>query len=334
MVLADVANASLQAGRGNIYVINDNTGRDFGFARAGGWDGLISLDLVRDPARSRDMPWLPTPLPGTERQVALGDVQVSDILLVSIIQAPIGVDLDPYSPDRQHSRRLEVARKAAWFSLGFMLREAAKVVLDVQSRELRVGVRVRPINMRTEVEIFLADELENGAGYATHLGKPEVFTLVLDSLKALVSELGTRPAHADCETSCYECLRDYHNMPYHPALDWRLGRDMANLLRGGSLDASAWIEAERRRAQLFADAYGGQAREFGPLWGVAMDACALLVTHPLENQFRNLSQRIAEAEVEAESAGYGELTNKPVIYADSFNLLRRPGLIALDTDRL
>ena len=111
---------------------------------------------------------------------------------MTIADVPTGIDLDPYSRDHKNGHRLEVARKAAWFSLGFMLREAAKVVLDIQSPEIRVGVRVRPLNKRTEVEIFLADQLDNGAGYATHLGKASTFIDVLSSLDAYVDDLATR----------------------------------------------------------------------------------------------------------------------------------------------
>ena len=33
----------------------------------------------------------------------------------------------------------------------------------------------------------------------------------------------------ECDTSCNTCLRDFHNLPYHGLLDWRLALDMARL---------------------------------------------------------------------------------------------------------
>ncbi len=33
----------------------------------------------------------------------------------------------------------------------------------------------------------------------------------------------------ECDTSCNTCLRDFHNLPYHGLLDWRLALDMARI---------------------------------------------------------------------------------------------------------
>ena len=36
--------------------------------------------------------------------------------------------------------------------------------------------------------------------------------------------------HSDeCDTSCNLCLRDFHNLPYHGLLDWRLALDMVRI---------------------------------------------------------------------------------------------------------
>ena len=61
--------------------------------------------------------------------------------------------------------------RAALYSLAFMLRRAAAVYLDIQDYELKAGIRSLedPAGALTG-EVFLCDTLENGAGYATHLG--------------------------------------------------------------------------------------------------------------------------------------------------------------------
>ena len=53
------------------------------------------------------------------------------------------------------------------------------------------------------------------------------------------------PAHADgCDSSCYDCLRDYYNMNYHPILDWRLAYDMLGLLDGSEIAVARWRDIE------------------------------------------------------------------------------------------
>jgi DEAD/DEAH box helicase domain-containing protein len=41
--------------------------------------------------------------------------------------------------------------------------------------------------------------------------------------------MGATPHAQECDTSCNRCLRDFHNLPYHGLLDWRLALDMARI---------------------------------------------------------------------------------------------------------
>src|SRR5207248_1362351 len=134
---------------------------------------------------------------------------------------------------------MPVERRAAWFSLAFLLREAAVRYLDVQSQEMRAGIRVaRPV-ARAEGEVFLADVLENGAGYANHIGAPSVFEDVLQEARTFMTKKLELSPHAElCDSSCYDCLREFRNMAYHPLLDWRLARDMLDLVENGKLNMS------------------------------------------------------------------------------------------------
>jgi len=319
---ASLANAALSAGRGQIYVINDNDGSDFRFAKAKPlrgypWDGLVSLDLIEDPGRAAELD-LPEPEPGTETNVALGASYVTDVLLVRTAGVPEGVDTVPFSP----------SKRAAWYSLGFLLREAAARSLDVQSQELRAGLRVARIGEAVRTELFLADSLENGAGYCTHLGAPAEFEKVLAEARGFMKKL-EQPPHSDqCDSSCYDCLRDYFNMAFHPLLDWRLGRDMLDLLETGAFDVSEWAPIEHDLSTSFCSDFGGerldldggvQGVDLGPPWPV------LIVSHPLESDQPDfLPERLALAWADAESRADGQR----VIVADVFNLLRRPGVVA------
>jgi Lhr-like helicase len=326
LVEAEVENALLAAGSGRIYVLNDNGGHDFRFAKAKPmgkfpWDGLVSVDLVENASRALELR-LPEVEPDTEERVALGASYVTDILLLRAKVLPEGIDADPFTP----------SQRAAWYSLGFLLREAAARSLDVQSQELRVGLRVARPGGEVRTEVFLADSLENGAGYCTHLGKPSEFRRVLAEARNFLDELA-RPQHREgCDSSCYDCLRDYYNMAFHPLLDWRLSRDMLDLLEHRAFDVSAWAATERSLAESFASDFGGSSIELdGGV--IAVDTPApwplLIVVHPLESDHPDyLTERLAVAYADAESRAAGESAARGIIMDDVFNLLRRPGWVA------
>jgi hypothetical protein len=101
LVSTNLGNALISSGSGRIYVINDNGGADFRFARARplngfSWDGLVSVDLVDDPTRAGGLR-LPEVEPDTEEAVALGASYVTDVLLVRAERTPEGVDVTPWS---------------------------------------------------------------------------------------------------------------------------------------------------------------------------------------------------------------------------------------------
>jgi DEAD/DEAH box helicase domain-containing protein len=136
----------------------------------------------------------------------------------------------------------QVEGRAAWYSLAFALRDAASVMLDIEAGELEGGLFVSRRGEQAEGHAFLSDRLENGAGYASHLSRPDVFRALLSQLRG--ERRAAWSAHADtCDASCARCLRDYTNLGFHPLLDWRLALDMAELLHGGApleLSGSHW----------------------------------------------------------------------------------------------
>lgn len=318
-----VGNAVLQSGSGRIYVINDNDGKDFRFAKAHPhhnhpWDGLVSLDLVEDDVRSADLD-LPDAVDGTEQAVALGASYRTDILLVRPEGVPFGIDTTPFT----------ASKRAAWYSLGFLLREAAARSLDVQSQELDAGLRVAQVGSEIRTELFLADELENGAGYCTHLGETPAFQKMVAEARGFLGTLQMPPHGQLCDSSCYDCLRDYFNMAFHPLLDWRLAEDMLDLTEHGTFDISRWADRERSLAESFQTNFQGSLLELsGGVWGVDLGAPwpTLLVAHPLEATHRDyVTARLGDAWADAEERNGG----RGVLVDDVFNLLRRPGYVAM-----
>jgi DEAD/DEAH box helicase domain-containing protein len=114
---------------------------------------------------------------------------------------------------------LRVEGRAALYSLGFMLRRAAAVRLDVADSELKIGLRTTVDSTgRLIGQIFISDTLENGAGYSTYLGIPAEFQGLLGAIcgPAMLNRLDRRLQPDDhgnaCQTSCHECMRDYSNL--------------------------------------------------------------------------------------------------------------------------
>lgn len=135
-----------------------------------------------------------------------------------------------------------VEGRAAWYSLAFALRNAASIMLDIESNELQGGLYVTSSEGQAKASAFLCDYLENGAGYANRLGESEEFTRLMDYLNRKLCEQW-KQHRKECDTSCVRCLRDYTNLSYHPILDWRLALDMGLLIQKEkplSLEGSHW----------------------------------------------------------------------------------------------
>lgn len=323
MRVVEFAATRALSGRGDVFVINDNVGRLYRFAPDEQGDSWISVDLWRDAdARSRLNPQIR----GQGLQLAqswegaLGMVKQTDALLVGLQQPVTGLDLRPYDP----------GRRGAWYSLGFLLRAEAARQLDIGTTELTVGYSVRHADGYTHVETFLADTLENGAGYCTRLGEEGPFAGLIAGTDEFATELD-KPPHNDCDSSCPDCLRDFTNLVFHPLLDWRLGRDLLDLLLGRVLDTNRWADDERTLAEAFATEFYGEAiRLDGDVWCISSDSGLMIVRHPFESpteecnvEALNLTERLDRAYVDAE----GTAGNRPIHFISSFDLQRRPGWV-------
>jgi ATP-dependent helicase YprA (DUF1998 family) len=315
-----IDNLVARAGRGRVYSVNDNSGRLYRFAPSAwaNWQGLYSVDLKEDPARAGlHMPEL---VLDASEAVALAATYHTDTVLITVSEVPFGVSLDA-----RH-----VARRAAAYSAGFLIREAAARLLDVQSRELGVGIWLEPrAGDEPRGWIYLADALENGAGYCTHLGKGAQLVKLMREAADYLAQL-EQPAHSElCDSSCYDCLRGYQNQAFHALLDWRLARDWIDLAAGRQLDTSRWSGHEQDVARSFGQVLDANVETLeGGVQAILQGERPWLVTHPLERtDIDFLPMRLAEAIADAEGRQLlrpGEFPR----FANSFDLLRRPVWIA------
>src|SRR5579884_2505669 len=146
-------------------------------------------------------------------QVILGHQFVSEVIL-------LGVDL----PATMDAPLQQPSGRAAWYSFGVLVANAAAIILQIDPGELKVGVRAvrRGLDHRLHGEVFLYDDVPGGAGYARAI--EQNMQPILE--KAL--ELGEQCANPACGGACYHCMFDYRNQALHLLLDRALG---AALLR-------------------------------------------------------------------------------------------------------
>jgi hypothetical protein len=318
---AKLDNLEARVGVDQLYVVNDNGGEGFTLARPtnDNLNGLFSVDLKEDPARPLRIPELRV---DDALTVALGSKFKTDTLLLSAIEIPSAVRLDPSQLSSG------VAARATLYSAGFLLREAAARQLDVQGRELRVGLWLEPRpDMPARGWIFLADSLENGAGYCTHLGRESELRKLMQSATAYLEELADDERHS-CDSSCYDCLRAYENQAYHALLDWRLARDWVDLVSGRKLDVTRWADIEGAVASSFSKAFAASAEMLdGDVWSMRLGGRTILVSHPMETVDEDWwSERLSSAAADAEDRGIVQEAAELEIVS-SFDLLRRPGKI-------
>jgi hypothetical protein len=311
------ANFEVWSGQDTVYVVNDNEGQQFEFEKlrqGETWVTRAALAKVGQPATVID------PAVPMDRR-CLGSVKPTDVLVVGLRVVRQGLQLTP----------LAVQGRASLYSLGFMLRRAAAVRLDVHERELKVGLRVISDGQgQVAGQIFISDSLENGAGYSSHLGAPSE----METLLRIVAGEGDDTFHAPivaaghamtCLTSCPDCLRDFSNLAYHNILDWRLGIDLARL----ALDPQAQIDfnvpywqtlAAAACGPYFAAQPGLQQMTYAGVPGGRRANRVELIAHPLWNTDSNhLGPELTGARAAAQAAGAQVVTTKSM-----FEVLRRP----------
>lgn len=180
---------------------------------------------------------------------AIGEVRVTDaaLLLGRGLSLSAGVVLT--------GRETCPSGHAALTSFAEALRRGCQAELDIDPGELVVGLQPRSIDGRRTAAVYVADTLENGAGYALELVNGR-----LDSvLRRIVGEVGARWArhpHNLCDTSCPDCLRSWDNRNLHGALDWRLALDVAELAIGRELQIDRWMSLAPTATKQFVDGFG------------------------------------------------------------------------------
>lgn len=305
------------------YVINDNGGRQFEFVPIAGGKKFVERSFLKVPMTEE--------MSASTQRVAIGAIQPTDFLFVGPQSSKFadGWRLDLTSVNQQISGQIDrvEGRRAAWYSYSYLLRKVAALHLDVQPQELIAGLYSTVQEGASTSYAFIADELENGAGFSTTLGNPENFRSFLDAVEENLAVFGDDSHSRTCRGACYGCLRDYQNMAFHPLLDWRLARDVHRLLSGRPVE----VDHDRQRTLLnqWRFANDGEIHEMsaGPVVvsdHPARGSYVILPHHPLEGvtedcateRIHKLSNEVAQAYPE-----YGQ------VFIDDFSLDRTPAVV-------
>ncbi|MEU0509064.1 DEAD/DEAH box helicase [Amycolatopsis sp. NPDC006125] len=321
--------AVVYSGPGRRFVINDNGGRLFALKPAAGdqpnWGGFVSVDAI-----DRELVRADTAA-GEVTEVAIGAVQPTDFLFLGPQQPTardqgINLRLAVRTPQPSGARDHAEGRRGAWFSLAFLLRTTAAALLDVQPLELTAGIYSGHVNGAPAPFAFVADTLENGAGFSSHLGDPAVLPDLLERIDGYLQELIDHEHAGACDSSCYRCLRDYGNMAYHALLDWRLAQDLFEVLMGRGLRPDA--ARERAVLERWSKGYNAIMIEDTPAHAAYFDTIegtgVVVARHPLESSDRALiAPRLAETAKIAASLHPGS----PIVFVDTFTLDRAPARV-------
>lgn len=266
---------------------------------------------------------------GQRDQFAIASPKTTDVLRLRPAEVPDGLCLDPLFPTIQGA-----AVKAAYYSGAFILRALAADQLDIDPEEIDISnLRAIPEPAGGFVgELVLSDHLANGAGFSRWISENWP-TILASSVNIQPPESSVifnliRESHKDrCDSSCYDCLRQYRNMNYHGLLDWRLGlavlRVFSNAAAVCSLDGDfsnpemeGWPDFARTLRDSFCLSFQCAPRDFGSLPGSVVGGKQVIFIHPLWNSSRP-RQILAEALATADQ-------NLDVRFLDTFNVLRRP----------
>jgi DEAD/DEAH box helicase domain-containing protein len=267
-----------------IALVNDNGGELFKFRRK------RNAMIVNDEHLYRDRQPYPELEGDPECEGAIGAVFKTDIMTILLDKLP----------EVGYNGTLDIegqkAAGSAITSFGEFLKVAASRELDVDPAELRVGTQNWRLDSCVTRQLYVADALENGAGYSRHICDP---TRLRDLIKTHYDDVKKNwhdPTHADCDRSCPDCLRNYNNRFLHASLDWRLALDVAELVLGEPLDLSRWLGNAKHIGTRFADLcnlHDGKVHveEADGLVAITRgNSLSIVLSHPLWHMREGLAQ--------------------------------------------
>ncbi|MCO6435458.1 MAG: DEAD/DEAH box helicase [Phycisphaerae bacterium] len=317
--LTPQANFEVWSDSDTVFVVNDNDGQFFDFERLSQGETWVTRQALERSGIANPASVLATG--GQIDRRALASIKPTNVLVLGIQHPlPVGLQCSP----------LDVHGRAALLSFGYLLRRAIAVRLDIDEREIKIGIRVMQDSAGEVIgQVFVSDSLENGAGYSSVYGDPAVAE---DLLRYIIGQtvpdfhmpIVSDPHRSDCRTSCPDCLRDFSNLVFHNILDWRIALDMTRLAldANATIDFSApyWHGLDQIAAGPYFQAVGLQPAQFGGLVAGQDGDFVEIIVHPLWDCDPNrFGPQLANAYAQALATGATEIEFKSI-----FEILRRP----------
>lgn len=295
--------------RAELFEIATNDGEPFELVVADGTsgnllDGLIDARYVDGSFEAQHAQMHARTARGhTPLTAAFLSRRVTSMLALRAVSLPVDLRVDP---------RRAVGR-AAWASLGFALRNASARLLDIDNTELEVGLAPTRTGAGVDGGTFLADAIENGAGYASQLRHA-----IKPLLSAMRSDLDAAHGGAEqCDASCHLCLRDHLNWQWHPLLDRNLAADLADLLLGAPLQVTAMDAAGAALAQQLAPELRSEATELAGMPALQGRSTSVCLVHPFEDVSpSSLNERVLTARASRSDVRFSsvyELAREPQV---------------------
>lgn len=306
--------------QGRVIKANTNGGEGYSFKRVSGtrvMPGIyLEQSLINGSLETR--PWRTETDAALEEPISLYSELVTDVLLATNRQA-FGEDIRFGVAEGYR----DFAARAAWESVAEFIGKAIAIEEDIESNEIAVGKRFIPQkdtsgNPLGAWALYVTDNLDNGAGYASAYSTEAKFAGLLDRGFETLGNSFLDEEHAgSCTTSCQHCLRHYGNRMNHQSLDWRLALDMVEMLSGrrATFDLSpAWwkqystVTLPRRLNQLTQASWERLPTSAGDCYISSRGHGGLLPVHPLVNSaHRSFQDKLLEVRRET-----GRPTIKPL----------------------
>jgi DEAD/DEAH box helicase domain-containing protein len=187
-----------------------------------------------------------------------------------------------------------------------LFRRGAATHLGISAGELHAGLQpTRGLGDELRLRIFLADALENGAGYATHLAESAQMEAVMESIRERLKVVIEAEQHAGrCTALCPTCLQAYENRRLHHLLDWRLALDVFDLADTGSLSTERWLARAPSLLTARAELFGLEELAVGELCAWRRpgdDHHVVIFGHPLWPNELSTPEQYAAAEAAVEA---------------------------------
>ena len=303
----------------DVFVVNDNHGDMFEMFQDG-----REVIVPRPDLYGRDPPFKDSDDEPYDRG-AIGYVKRTDAVIVAFDRPELPM---PGGFVPRETKEMPGGMAGLW-SFAELLRRACASELDVDPRELQIGLQPRRGGSEQTARVFLADRLENGAGYAAFLARPASMRRVLDMMRTDIGARFEAQVHAEtCDAACPDCLRSYDNRQLHGWLDWRLALDLTEAALGQAPSFDRWEPLAKKQTHAFVDGFQEalphlRFEQLETLPGVVEPGSgrAAIIGHPLwrsDEPHYMPQQRGAEASARASHAA------KYVRMFDAFTITRQP----------